>query len=70
MPFIQPSGYSNKRTKAFYETNDSKRSKSSLNSKKSLSVIDSVPCAAKGRPKKPKENKDSGKSASKQGATK
>ena len=56
MPFIKPSGHSNKRNKAFYEMNTQKRSKSSFENELGFTVVDSVLCKTKGRPKKVKEN--------------
>ena len=58
MLFIKPSNYSNNRTKVFYETNTRKRSKSSFENKLGLTIVDSIPCKMKGRPKKIKENEN------------
>ena len=58
MPFIRPSDYSNNRTKAFYEINTRKRSKSSFQNKLDLTIVNSIPCKTKGRPKKIKENEN------------
>ena len=57
MPLIKPSSYSNNKSKAFYETNTRKRSKSSFKNKLSLTVVDSIPYKIKGRPKKWKKMK-------------
>ena len=57
MLFIKPSGYRNKRTKSFFKIVQ-KRNKSTFESNLSLTVIDSVPCKTKGRPKKIKENEN------------
>ena len=56
MPFIKTSGHSNKRNKAFYEMNTQKRSKSSFENNLRFTVVDSVPCKPKGRPKKIKDD--------------
>ena len=52
MPFIKPQGYSNKRTKSFYENTTSKRKKTSSEKPPGLNVVDAESCKPKGRPKK------------------
>ena len=54
MPFIKPQGYSNKRTKSFYENTTSKRKNTSSEKPPGLNVVDAESCKPKGRPKKSK----------------
>ena len=55
MPYVKPSGHSNKRTKAFYEFSGSSKKQNSSKNGAEIRIVDAESCKSKRRlSKKPK----------------